>query len=449
MNYEKNIYLILFLIFGVTVVKKVKKTDNHNTVVFCTLQLSSFDKYVKRIISDFEKENPGIKIQWIDVPYSEGEKRTLAAIMTDNPPDLINLTPDFSLLLAQRNALYTFDETNLRNFIPEIAEILKYKNKYFAIPFYVTSAVTLYNKSLYNGTLPKSYSDLFKIVPAKGTYITMFNFTENDTLLKLLNKYNINSFENINSKESVHLFSEIKRLYDNNYIPKESVTQTHRDSLEKYMSGKLIFLVTGANFINMIKENAPSVYENTIILPQLTGATKKYDYSIMNFVIPKKAKNPEYALKFAALFRNPLAMISPSSFMDLVNIPEGRFDKITGELTIKNNVVERILIKSSSPQLSSLIFGRFDLITRDATLRIYTKFSSSHKGFSGFLRNISLNSLANRVPLGSRNDSNYYEAELKHLPPIDADEKDCQVFLTKVDGDVEKNNFISSLKKIK
>ena len=157
----------------------------------------------------------------------------------------------------------------------------------------------------------------------------------------------------------------------------------------------------------------------------------------------------EYALKFAALFRNPLAMISPSSFMDLVNIPEGRFDKITGELTIKNNVVERILIKSSSPQLSSLIFGRFDLITRDATLRIYTKFSSSHKGFSGFLRNISLNSLANRVPLGSRNDSNYYEAELKHLPPIDADEKDCQVFLTKVDGDVEKNNFISSLKKIK
>ena len=294
--------LILFLIFGVTVVKKVKKTDNHNTVVFCTLQLSSFDKYVKRIISDFEKENPGIKIQWIDVPYSEGEKRTLAAIMTDNPPDLINLTPDFSLLLAQRNALYTFDETNLRNFIPEIAEILKYKNKYFAIPFYVTSAVTLYNKSLYNGTLPKSYSDLFKIVPAKGTYITMFNFTENDTLLKLLNKYNINSFENINSKESVHLFSEIKRLYDNNYIPKESVTQTHRDSLEKYMSGKLIFLVTGANFINMIKENAPSVYENTIILPQLTGATKKYDYSIMNFVIPKKAKNPEYALKFALFF---------------------------------------------------------------------------------------------------------------------------------------------------
>ena len=65
------------------------------------------------------------------------------------------------------------------------------------------------------------------------------------------------------------------------------------------------------------------------------------------------------------------------------------------------------------------------------------------------MRNISLNSLANRIPLSNRNDENYYSAELSQLPPIEADEKDCQVFLTKVDGDVEHFNFISSLKKIK
>ena len=47
------------------------------------------------------------------------------------------------------------------------------------------------------------------------------------------------------------------------------------------------------------------------------------------------------------------------------------------------------------------------------------------------------------------NYDNYYSAELDMIPPIDADEKDCQVFLTKVDGDIEHNNFISSLKKIK
>ncbi|UKI41327.1 MAG: hypothetical protein L6V95_15050 [Candidatus Melainabacteria bacterium] len=36
----------------------------------------------------------------------------------------------------------------------------------------------------------------------------------------------------------------------------------------------------------------------------------------------------EYVMKLAALFRNPIVMISPSTFSDLVNIPEGNFDRI-------------------------------------------------------------------------------------------------------------------------
>lgn len=157
----------------------------------------------------------------------------------------------------------------------------------------------------------------------------------------------------------------------------------------------------------------------------------------------------EYVLKFAALFRNPLVMISPSTFSDMVNIPEGKFEKISGELHLKNNVVELLKIKSSSPQLSSYIVGRYNIENSDAILRIYTKFSNKSKGFAGALRNISLNSLANRIPLSSRNDAQYYEAEISQLPEIDAEEKDCQIFLTKVDGDVEHNNFLSSLKKLK
>ena len=157
----------------------------------------------------------------------------------------------------------------------------------------------------------------------------------------------------------------------------------------------------------------------------------------------------EYVLKFAALFRNPLVMISPSVISDIVNIPEGKFDKITGEMHLKNNVVEVMKIKSYSPHLSAYIVGRYNLENSDAILRIYTKFSNKNKGFAGALRNISLNSLANRIPLSSRNDAQYYSAELEHIPAIEADEKDCQIFLTKVDGDVEHNNFLSSLKKIK
>ena len=157
----------------------------------------------------------------------------------------------------------------------------------------------------------------------------------------------------------------------------------------------------------------------------------------------------EYALNFVSFFRNPMAMISPSTLFDFVNIPEGRFDKISGELDIKDNVINKMMIKSSADQLATLIMGRFDLVTRDASLRIYTKFTNKNKGAAGFLRNISLNSLANREHFGSSNDINYYAAELEMIPPLNYDEKDCQIFLTTVEGDVEHNNFLSALKKIK
>ncbi len=157
----------------------------------------------------------------------------------------------------------------------------------------------------------------------------------------------------------------------------------------------------------------------------------------------------QYMLNVAALFRNPIVMVSPSTLVDLVNVPEGTFELIDGELNIKDNIVERMKIKSKSPQLSSFIAGRFNLETRDTSLRIYTKFSSKNKGAAGFLRNISLNRLAQKMSHSDKNDMNYYSAEISQLPEIQAKEEDCQIFLTKVEGDVEHNNFISSLKKIK
>lgn len=299
--------LILFFLFGI---KKPGVKNDDNTVVFWTLQLGAFDDYINRIINEFEAENPGVKIKRIDVPYSEGEKRTLSAVLTDNPPDLVNLTPDFSLLLAQKNALYFIDEKYLQDYIPAIADTLKYNGKYFGIPFYATSAVTLYNTALFDkfnlNKIPTSYSDIFNYAFKKDknnlNYLTMISFTENDTLVKLLNKYSINSPQTVKSEKSIRLFSDFKRLFDYDLIPKESVTQTHRDALEKYMSGKLLFLVTGSNFLKMIDENAPEVFKNTEVLPQLTGDSGMYDCSVMNFIIPSKSKNKENALKFALFF---------------------------------------------------------------------------------------------------------------------------------------------------
>lgn len=157
----------------------------------------------------------------------------------------------------------------------------------------------------------------------------------------------------------------------------------------------------------------------------------------------------QYVLNVASIFRNPLAMVSPVTIWDLVNIPKGEFNRIRGSIAIKDNIIEQIKIKSTAPQLSSYIAGRFDLENRDASLRIYTKLSNKHKGVYGFLRQISLSSLASHLPLSSKTLYNLYNAEVKEIPEIDTNDKDCQIYFTKVEGDIEHNNFISSLKRIK
>lgn len=39
--------------------------------------MSDFAPYMNKVIKEFEAQNPQIKIKWVDVPFSEGEKELL------------------------------------------------------------------------------------------------------------------------------------------------------------------------------------------------------------------------------------------------------------------------------------------------------------------------------------------------------------------------------------
>lgn len=303
--------------------------DKKNTreITFWTLQMSDFAPYMNSVIKEFEVQNPDIKINWIDVPFSEGEKRTLASVLSDNPPDLINLNPDFSALLAQKGALYEIEEKDTEQFVPSVINSLKYNNKIYSLPWYATSAVTIYNKDLINRAnvnVPKTYTEMGQIarqIKSKtNTYVWLPNISENDTMLKILNKYGINSADTINTEKSADVFNFFKKLYVSGLIPKETITQTHREALEKYMSGNIVLFQAGANFLNMIKENAPSIYKQTDVSMQLTGELGQYDFSLMNFIIPQRAKNKEAALKFALFLTNEKNQLELAKLTNIIAV---------------------------------------------------------------------------------------------------------------------------------
>lgn len=341
-----------------------EKTQNE--VVFWTLQMSDFSEYINGVIKEFEAQNPDIKIKWIDVPFSEGEKRTLASVLSDNPPDLINLNPDFSAILAQKGALYEIDENSTGQFVPQIIETLKYNGKLYSIPWYATSAVTIYNKKLFNKAglqVPETYtqmSNIAKQIKEKtNAYIWLPNISENDTMLRILNKYGVNSAENINSTKSVEVFNFFQTLYINDLIPKESITQTHREALEKYMAENIALFQAGANFLNMIKENAPSTYTNTDVSVQLTGDLGQYDFSLMNFIIPLKAKHKQEALKFALFLTNEKNQLELAKLTNIIAVNKSslqndfytKYDN--SDLMAKARVISAKQLKKIQPALKS------------------------------------------------------------------------------------------------
>ena len=318
----------------------------NDEVVFWTLQMSDFAPYINGVIDDFEKENPNIKIKWIDVPFSEGEKRTLASVLSDNPPDLVNLNPDFSSTLAHKGALWQIPDNTVGQFNQEIVKSLRTADgKLYSIPWYATNAITIYNKDLIKNNAPQTYEQVAELAPSvrkNGAYVMLPNITENDTMLKILNKYGCslsplpsgegavvgeqnephNSERGFNSEKCISVFELFKNLYKSGLIPKETVTTTLSESLEKYMSGNVALIGAGANFLNMIKENAPSVYAKTDVAPQLKGDLGQNDFSLMNFVIPLRAKHKEQALKFALFLTNDKNQLELAKLTNVLAVNE-------------------------------------------------------------------------------------------------------------------------------
>lgn len=358
--------LLILCISLFAVFHRPAEQTTQNEVIFWTLQMSDFSDYMNNVISEFEKDNPDIKIKWIDVPFSEGEKRTLASVLSDNPPDLINLNPDFSATLAQKGALQEINEAQAVQFNKEIINSLKYNEKLYSLPWYATSAVTIYNKKLIQKAgvnVPETYEEIGAAAPIikekTGAYAFLPNITENDTMLKILNKYGVNSAGTINSEKSVYVFNYFKDLYIKNLIPKESITQTHREALEKYMSENIVLFQAGANFLNMIKENAPSTYINTDVAPQITGELGQNDFSLMNFVIPVKAKHKDEALMFALFLTNEQNQLEMAKLTNVIAVNKNTlkndfYTKYSeGDLMAKARVISAKQLNKVQPVLKS------------------------------------------------------------------------------------------------
>jgi putative chitobiose transport system substrate-binding protein len=294
------------------------------TIEFWTMQLQpQFTDYFQRLIANFETENPGIKVNWVDVPWAAMENKILTSVSANTPPDVVNLNPVFASQLAGRNAWLDLDpkisDAERSSYLPNIWKASTLNGKSFGIPWYLTTRLNIYNTDLLQqagiNKVPSTYAELAdvaqKIKDQTGKYAFFVTFVPQDSGevlesfvqmgVTLVNEEGKAAF---NSPEGKAAFQYWVNLYQKGLLPREALTQGHRHGIDLYQSGQTAFLASGPEFLNTIARNAPQIAKASAIAPQITGDTGKKNVAVMNLVVPRASQHPDAAVKFALFVTN-------------------------------------------------------------------------------------------------------------------------------------------------
>jgi putative chitobiose transport system substrate-binding protein len=297
---------------------------NATEIEFWTMQLQpQFTQYFETLIGEFEAENPGIKVRWLDVPWEAMENKILSAVSARTAPDVVNLNPNFASQLASLDAWLNLDEQisleAKQEYLENIWQASSIDNQSFGLPWYLTTTITIYNQDLLQQAgidkPPATYAELAKVAQQvkekTGKYAFFATFVPSDSaeVLGSLVQMGVTLIDDegkaaFNTAEGIAAFQYWVDLYKNGLLPPESLTQGHRFGIELYQAGESALLSSGAQFFNAIATNAPTVAQVSAPAPQISGDTGKKNVAVMNLVIPRDSKNPEEAVKFALFVTN-------------------------------------------------------------------------------------------------------------------------------------------------
>ena len=299
------------------------------TVEFWTMQLKpTFETYVNGLIATWEKSHPGVKVSWVDLPASEIENKTLTAAASGKAPDLVNLNPMFANKLASARALAPLDlPADLKaQYFDAAWEANTVDGQVVGIPWYLSTSVTLYNKDLWaqaglkDGAWPKTFAELgqaARTLKAKtGKLGFMPPFGDRGKFMEILAAEDVpllaadRKHGGFATPAGAKVLGFWADLYKDGVIPKESLTQGHREAIDRFQAGQTAVFPAGPQFLGIVKQNSPQLYAKLAVGPQVTGASGKLGVGVMNLVIPQASTKRELALdlaKFVTSGENQLA----------------------------------------------------------------------------------------------------------------------------------------------
>lgn len=301
-----------------TVGEEVKEEAKEETTIeFWTISLQpTFTDFFNGRIAEYEKENPHVKVKWVDIPYDSMQEKLVTAVASNQAPDVVNLNTQMALTLAGKDALVDLNKEAGKEVIDVYIDSLYQSTQLgdcaYAFPWYASPNIMLYNKELFKEAgiteIPTTYEEANKLAKQMkektGAYLynppEFFNLLFEEGIDILSEDKSAAAFDNDKTKDIINQFKE---LTDKDILPKNKWGMWDEE-LKLFESGKLAIISSSGSSLARIKDEAPDVYEQIALSSPLTGSTKLSRNALMNVVVPSASKNHEEAINFAAWITN-------------------------------------------------------------------------------------------------------------------------------------------------
>jgi multiple sugar transport system substrate-binding protein len=109
---------------------------------------------VPEFARSFGRTHEGIVVETTPIPWQEHEKKILTAVVSGNPPDVVNqVTPVAKwaarLALMPLDGYIRRDRFDSTMFFPSLWEEMRYRGHIYAIPVFSASYALFYNKKMF------------------------------------------------------------------------------------------------------------------------------------------------------------------------------------------------------------------------------------------------------------------------------------------------------------
>lgn len=286
------------------------------TVEFWTIDLkAAFGDFFNEMIANYEAQNPGVKINWTDVPYADIQSKLVTSVAGGTAPDVVNLNTQFALTLAGQGALVDLNEEATEEqksiYIEDLWESAQIGDSVYAFPWYASPDIMFYNEALFEKAgmeVPSTFDEALEMAEEfynkTGAYLFMpdefFNILFEENIDVLTEDKTAAAF---NTEETADLLAKYKECTDKGVILKTNWGKWD-EMLKLFESGQLGIISSSGSSLSRIKDEAPDIYENIGISTPLTGKNGLSRNPLMNLVVPKASKNHEAAINFAHYVTN-------------------------------------------------------------------------------------------------------------------------------------------------